>query len=83
MTCVNSASTVKTLAREATLAVKYCTIHGIGYQSLLDPVCPQCSLARMAPGDTLLVDENPSSQGFGYPIREGDVEGDRSLQKVK
>jgi hypothetical protein len=27
----------------------FCTIHRIGYRVDLDPVCPQCTLARMSP----------------------------------
>lgn len=32
---------------------KFCTIHRIGYDSRSDYVCPQCSLARIPPGEQL------------------------------
>lgn len=63
--------------------LKYCTVHGIGYESTLDPVCPQCSLSRMAPAQALSVDLNPASAGFGYPIPAGELEGSKELPKIR
>lgn len=31
----------------------FCTVHRIGYDRELDAVCPQCSLAHMAPAEQL------------------------------
>lgn len=31
----------------------FCTVHRIGYDRRLDPTCPQCSVARMAPPEQL------------------------------
>lgn len=63
--------------------VRYCTTHGIGYNPGLDPVCPQCSLARMPPAEALPVDEDPRSPDFGYPISDMSGRGDRNLPRVK
>lgn len=30
------------------MAVVYCTLHRLGYNTDLDPACPQCVLARVA-----------------------------------
>ena len=64
------------------MAVRYCPLHGIGYNPALDPVCPQCSLARMQPPKPLEVDLNPGSVGYGRPIQEGATTGDVSLPKL-
>lgn len=64
------------------MALEFCTLHGIGYNAAFDPVCPQCSLARITPPKPLLVDVNPGSPGYGYPIPEGAAAGDRSLRNV-
>lgn len=33
------------------MAVLFCTRHRIGFNTDLDPVCPQCTLSRMEPAD--------------------------------
>ena len=63
--------------------LKYCPLHGIGYNAALDPVCPQCSLARIMPPEPLEVDENPQSAEFGFPRMPGEEKGDRSFPNVK
>ena len=65
------------------MPLRYCPLHGIGYNSQLDPVCPQCSLARIMPAEPLDVDENPSSPNFGFPRMPGEAEGDRTFPNVK
>jgi len=65
------------------MALKYCPLHGLGYNAQLDPVCPQCSLARIMPPPPLLVDENPESANFGFPRKEGELEGSRDFPNVK
>lgn len=62
--------------------MKFCTLHQIGYNPELDPTCPQCMVSRQQPPEQLAVDDNPSSEGFGYPIPSGSAQGDRKLRKV-
>jgi len=64
------------------VAVKYCTLHGIGYNPGFDPTCPQCSLARIMPPEPLDVDMNPTSAGYGRPIRKGEAVGAADLPKI-
>lgn len=35
----------------------FCTIHRIAYDRRLDPICPQCTLARMQPAEQLEYDQ--------------------------
>lgn len=36
----------------------FCTVHRIAYNRALDPVCPQCTLARIVPAQQLVFDTN-------------------------
>lgn len=38
--------------------LKYCSIHGIAYNTSLDRTCPQCTLAHMAPPKQYDFDED-------------------------
>lgn len=64
------------------MAVKFCTLHQIGYNPELDPTCPQCMVARQQPPEQLDVDLNPSSEGYGHAIKRGEQVGSREFRKV-
>lgn len=65
------------------MALKFCSLHQIGYNDSFDPTCPQCMIAHIPPPEQLLVDTNEASAGYGYPIKAGGAEGDRTLRKVR
>ena len=44
------------LARIMDTDVQFCPLHKTGYNSTLDPVCPQCTLAHIAPPPPLNYD---------------------------
>ena len=74
--------TVVKVSAEAPVALKFCTLHGIGYNPDMDPVCPQCSLARMQPPEPLDVDLNPTSEGYYRPIKKGELVGSRDFRSL-
>lgn len=49
----------------------FCTLHRIAYDRRLDPVCPQCTLARIQPADQLEFDpalQKPLDKATGKPL---------------
>lgn len=62
--------------------VAFCSLHRIGYNPELDPTCPQCMLGHIQPPDQLQVDINPSSEGYGRPMKAGEAVGSPDFPKV-
>lgn len=49
----------------------FCSMHHIAYNRRLDPICPQCTLARIQPGNQLDYDSvigKPLDPATGKPL---------------
>lgn len=64
------------------MSLKFCPLHGIGYNPDMDYTCPQCGLGRQNMPEQLDVDLNPGSEGYGRPIKKGEQVGSREHRNV-
>lgn len=60
----------------------FCPRHKVGYNDELDPVCPQCAVAKWEPPEPLAVDTVQGSPGYGRPILKGEAQGSPTLPNI-